>query len=130
MKAREKLENLTLLWILYCVVSTGLMFFVRGGFGFWNVTTSAIGLLIGVGINLLIGRALVRRNGFVRGLVITLSALGLGLSVIGIGKAILLFFATFAFGLFWPIAGLTVLIAMNVHSLRVLFSRDVRRYFG
>lgn len=129
MKAREKLVNLTGLWLVHGVLSTALMFFVNGSYGFWSIVMSAIGLLIGSTITVLIGRALVNKNGFVRGFVALISGIVSVLGVLAIGKVFLLFFATWSFSLFWPVLMLSVLIGMNVHSLRVLFSRDVRRYF-
>lgn len=129
MGAREKLQNLTLLWIGYSVVSSGLMFFLRGSFGFWNIVVTSVSLLVGVGITVLIGRALVNKNGLVRALVVLLAGIGTGLAAIGLGKLLLLFVTTWSLSLFWPFVALTAVIWMNVHSLRVLFSRPVRRYF-
>ena len=129
MSAREKLENLTLLWIGHSVVSSGLMFFLRGGFGFWNVVVSSVSLLVGVGITVLIGRALLNGNGLVRGLVVLLAGIGTAIAAVGIGKLFLLFVSTWSLGLFWPFVALGTVIAMNLHSLRVLFSRPVRRHF-
>ena len=129
MGARERIQNLTLLWIGYSVVSSGLMFFLRGGFGFWNIVVSSVSLLVSVGITVLIGRALLNKNGLVRALVALLAGVGAGLAAIGLGKLFLLFVSTWTLGLFWPAVALTAVIWMNVHSLRVLFSGPVRRYF-
>lgn len=129
MKAREKLVNLTGLWLVHGVLTSAVMFFVNGSYGFFSIMLSGLGLLIGLGITVVIGRALVNKNGFVRGFVSLLAGLVSVLGVIALGKLGLLFFATWSFSLFWPALMLSVMIAMNVHSLRVLFSRDVRRYF-
>ena len=51
------------------------------------------------------------------------------LGTIALGKLCLLFVTTWSFGLFVPFLALSAMLAMNVHSLRVLFSRNVRRYF-
>ena len=129
MTAREKLENLTMHWILYSIVTTAVSLFLKGGLGFWSVTLSAVGLLISIGLSVVIGRALLNRNGLVRGVVALLAAVGALLGGVAIFKLVLLFFATFTFGLFWPLLAASVMVAMNAHSLRVLFSREVRRYF-
>lgn len=129
MSAREKIENLTMLWIGYAVLSSGVMFFVRGGFGFWNLMTSAFGLALSVGLSVLIGRALLKRNGLVRGLVALLASAGCLLGLLALGKLCLLFVSTWSFSLFVPFLALSAIVAMNAHSLRVLFARDVRRYF-
>jgi len=130
MTAREKLENLTMLWIGYSVVTSGLMFFVRGGFSFWNIALSAFGLLLSLGLNVAIGSALRNRNGLVRGVVVLLSGVTSVLTLIALGKLSLLFVATWSFSLFVPFVALSGVLAMNLHSLRVLFSRNVRRYFA
>ena len=128
MTAREKLENLTMLWIGYSVITSGVMFLLRG-FGVWNIVVSAFGLLLSVGLNVAVGRALQNRNGLVRGLVVLLAAGTSILGVIALGKLCLLFVTTWSFSLFVPVLALSAVLAMNVHSLRVLFSRNVRRYF-
>lgn len=130
MTAREKLQNLTMLWIAYSVVTSGVMFFVRGGFGFWSIAISAGSLLLSLGLNVAIGSALLNRNGLVRGLIALLAGGATVLGTIALGKLCLLFVTTWSFGLFVPFLALTAVIAMNAHSLRVLFSRNVRRYFG
>lgn len=129
MTAKDKLENLTLLWIAYSVVTSGVMFFVRGGFGVWNIAVSAVGLLIGVSLSIAIGHALVNRNGLVRGLVILLAGGTTVLGTIALGKLALLFVTTWSVGLVVPFLALSVILAMNIHSLRVLFDRKVRRHF-
>ncbi|MEQ8458345.1 MAG: hypothetical protein RLO52_04470 [Sandaracinaceae bacterium] len=128
MTAREKIENLTLLWVLYCLGGSALTFFT-GGFGLINLVVTLIGAAVGVGVTVLIGHALVGRNGFVRMVVSALAAISAVAGVFGIAKLGLAFFATWSLGLLVPIVVTGAATAMNVHSLRVLFSSSVRRYF-
>ena len=128
MTAREKIENLTRLWVLYCLGGSALTFFT-GGFGLINLVVTLIGAAVGVGVTVLIGRALVGRNGFVRMVVSALAAISAVAGVFGIAKLGLAFFATWSLGLLVPIVVTGAATAMNVHSLRVLFSSSVRRYF-
>ncbi|MFK7984817.1 MAG: hypothetical protein AB8I08_02225 [Sandaracinaceae bacterium] len=129
MSAREQITNLTLLWILYGAATSALSLF-SNGIGLWSVALTGVSFLIGLGLNVLIGRALVNRNNIVRYLVSGLAAVTLCFGVFAAGKIGLLFFGTWSFRLLIPLAMLVPMLAMNAHSLRVLFSSKMRRYFA
>jgi len=128
MSAREKITNLTMLWIFYGAATSALSV-LTSGFGFWSFVTSGIGLLIGIAINVAIGKALMNRNNIVRWVVAIVAAGMLGLGVMALGKLGLLFIGTWSFRLLIPAAMLVPMLAMEVHSLRVLFSSEVRSHF-
>ncbi len=90
MSAREQITNLTLLWILYGAVTSALSLFSQG-IGFWSVSLTGLSFLVGLGINILIGRALVNRNNVVRYVVSGLAALTIGFGVLAAGKIGMLF---------------------------------------
>jgi len=129
MTARDQLENLTLLWILYCLGGSALGW-LAGGLGWVSLGLNLVGAAIGVGISLFIGRLLVGKSQGTRFVLSGLAAVFSVLGVLSIGKLTLALLATWSLGLLVPLTITAAGVAMNVRSLRVLWSARVRRYFA
>ncbi len=124
---RDKIQSLTNAWY-GATVFGALLSFLGNGPSVANLVGLGIGTTISLAIVFVIGRSLLNRSGFTRGLMVVLAALSLCIAGYGGYRMVVVESWTFA-GLFM-LGSVAITSMMNLHSIKVLTSRSANAYFG
>ena len=129
MNAKAKIEGLTHAWYGFAVVSALVSVF-SNGIGVFSITSSAIGMIISFVITFFIGRALIKKSGLTRTLLILVSGIGTLLHVLGAARlayaSVENFSLTLLFWAFWAGVG----VYMHGRSFKTLMDSSVKAYVG
>ncbi len=124
MTARTKLEELTYSWYGYALV-TAVVTLLTGGFGLFSIFLAAGALAFRFFMTFIIGRALVKKSGVVRFLMLCVSVIGMVLGPI----AAFVFFK-FSFAGLVGSAMWIAHVALAYRSFSTLREPSVRSYFA
>ena len=124
---RDKVQGLTHAWYGATLFGALLQFLGQGP-SVAGLVGVGIGTTISMVIVFLIGRSLLGRSGFTRGLMVVCAALSLCIG--GYGSYRMVFVETWTLGGLFVLGGLAISALMNVHSIKVLTSRSANAYFG
>jgi len=133
MSGKNKIEKLTHAWYGFALFS-GLMTVLGGGFGVFSLAISAFFAFVSTAISFLItffiGRALLRKSGFLRLVLLALSAVIGVFSLYASFKLVGRFFGDWSLALLVQALLSAVGGYMQLKSFVVLRDREVRAYFG
>jgi hypothetical protein len=129
MSGKAKIESLTNSWYGFAVFSAIFSVF-ENGIGVFSIGGAVIGLIVSWILTYFIGRALVKKSGFTRGILLLLNGLFLVLGTLAVGKTTWMFVQTFQFSLLAAIAFTSVSTWMYGKSFRVLMDGSVKTYFN
>jgi hypothetical protein len=129
MNGKAKIEGLTNAWYGFAVVSA-LVSVLRNGIGVFSITSSAIGMIISFVITFFIGRALIKKSGLTRTILILISGIGTLLSLLGTARLAYASVENFSLTLLLYAVWAGVGVYMHGRSFKVLMDRSVKAYVG
>jgi len=129
MSGKAKIEGLTNAWYGFAVFSAVCSVF-SNGIGIFSIGGAVIGLLISWTITFFLGRALVKKSGFTRALLLFLSGLFTLLGMLAVGRTTWMFVNTWQLSLLGTVGYSAVHVWMNARSFRTLIDSSVKAYIG
>ena len=129
MSGKAKIESLTNSWYGFAVFSAIFAVFTNG-IGVFSIGSAVFGMFVSWIVTFFIGRALVKKSGFTRGILLLLNGLFLVLGTLAVGKTTWSFVQTFQLSLLTGIGYSAVSTWMYGKSFRTLTDSSVKAYFG